>query len=65
MLGVNAAVVGLLLAALYDPVWTSAIGSAEDFALAVVLLGLLAIWKLPPWTVVGLAALGGVVIDAI
>lgn len=65
MLGVNAAVVGLLLAALYDPVWTSAIGNAEDFALAVVLLGLLAVWKLPPWSVVGIAALGGIVIDAI
>ncbi len=65
MLGVNAAVVGLLLAALYDPVWTSAIGNAEDFALGVVLLGLLAVWKLPPWTVVGVAALGGIMIDAI
>ncbi len=65
MLGVNAVVVGLLLAALYDPVWTSAIGNAEDFALATLLFGLLAIWKLPPWTVVGIAALGGIVIDAI
>ncbi len=65
MLGTNAAVVGLLLAALYDPVWTSAIGNAEDFALALVLFGLLAVWKLPPWTVVGIAALGGFVIDAI
>ena len=65
MLGVNAAVVGLLLAALYDPVWTSAILRPEDFALAAVLFGLLAIWKLPPWLVVGIAALGGIVIDAI
>lgn len=65
MLGVNAVVVGLLLAALYDPVWTSAITSAEDFALALVLLGLLAIWKLPPWLVVGIAALGGIMVDAI
>ena len=57
--GVNAAVVGLLLAALYDPVWTSAIHGAEDFALALLALGLLAIWKWPPWLVVVLSALAG------
>lgn len=65
MLGVNAAVVGLLLAALYNPVWTSAIRQPEDFALAAILFALLALWKLPPWLVVGLAALGGIAIDAI
>jgi chromate transporter len=65
MLGVNAAVVGLLMAALYDPVWTSAIGRAEDLALALFLFALLAFWKLPPWVVVGLAAPGGILIDAI
>ena len=57
--GINAAVVGLLLAALYDPVWTSAIHEAEDFAMALLALGLLAIWKWPPWLVVLLAALAG------
>ena len=57
--GINAAVVGLLLAALYDPVWTSAINQAEDFALALLALGLLAIWKWPPWLVVALSALAG------
>lgn len=57
--GINAAVVGLLLAALYDPVWTSAIHQAEDFALALLALGLLAIWKWPPWLVVVLSALAG------
>jgi chromate transporter len=57
--GVNAAVVGILLAALYDPVWTSAISEAEDVALGLVCFGLLMFWKLPPWLVVGLAALGG------
>ena len=62
MMGVNAAVVGLLLAALYNPVWTSAVTAPEDFALALALFLLLAIWKLPPWIVVGLAALGGDVI---
>ena len=54
--GINAAVVGLLLAALYDPVWTSAIHSPEDFGLALTALGLLAIWKWPPWLVVALSA---------
>ena len=54
--GINAAVVGLLLAALYDPVWTSAIHGPEDFGLALVALGLLAIWKWPPWLVVVLSA---------
>lgn len=57
--GVNAAVVGLLLAALYDPVWTSAVKDASDFALASAALGLLMLWKLPPWLVVILSALGG------
>lgn len=50
--GVNAGVVGLLLAALYDPVWTSAIYSVQDFALALVALIALMFWKLPPWLVV-------------
>jgi chromate transporter len=60
--GINAAVVGLLLAALYDPVWTSAIASPADFGLALVAFGLLMFWKLPPWLVVILTALGGVAI---
>jgi chromate transporter len=57
--GVNAAVVGLLLAALYNPVWKSAVLNSGDFALAVGALLLLAIWKAPPWLVVILSALGG------
>ena len=54
--GVNAAVVGLLLAALYNPVWTSAIHSPTDFAIAAVALVLLVAWKVPPWLVVILGA---------
>lgn len=50
--GVNAAVVGLLLAALYQPVWTSAIHRPRDFGLALVALVALMFWKLPPWLVV-------------
>src|SRR5262245_13077453 len=54
--GVNAAVVGLLLAALYNPVWTSAIHARADFAIAAVALLLLVSWKAPPWLVVILGA---------
>ena len=57
--GVNAAVVGILGAALYDPVWTSAIFEAKDFALALAAFGLLQVWRLPPWLVVVLTAAGG------
>jgi chromate transporter len=62
--GVNAAVVGLLLAALYRPVWTSAILGPADFALGLAAFVLLAFWKLPPWLVVLLSAAGGVGIAA-
>ena len=62
--GVNAAVVGLLLAALYDPVWTSAVLDAGDFAIAVTAFGLLAFWKLPPWSVVLFAAAAAEVVTA-
>lgn len=58
--GVNAAVVGLLLAALYDPVWTSAILTPRDFSLALAALVALMFWKLAPWLVVlACATLGG------
>lgn len=59
MQGANAAVVGILAAALYTPVFTSAIGAMPDFALALVCFVMLAAWKAPPWTVVLLAAAGG------
>jgi chromate transporter len=60
--GINAAVVGLLLAALYQPVWTSAIRSPVDVAFAFAMFGLLAFWKMPAWLVVILAAAGGAVV---
>jgi chromate transporter len=50
--GINAAVVGLLLAALYNPVWTSAIFSPRDFAIGLVAFLLLVLWAVPPWLVV-------------
>jgi chromate transporter len=57
--GVNAAVVGLLLAALYDPVWTSGILRSADFGLGLAAFSLLVFWKLPPWLVVILSAVAG------
>ena len=63
--GINAAVVGILLAALYTPVWTSAILRPADFGLAVACLGLLMIWKLPPGVVVIFAAVGGQLLAAV
>lgn len=52
LLGVNAAVVGVLLAALYEPVWTSAIHAPQDIALALAALLALMFWRLPAWLVV-------------
>ena len=65
LLGINAAVVGLLLAALYNPVWTSAILVPADFGLAIGAFTLLVVWKVPPWLVVILTALGGWLIAAL
>ena len=63
--GVGAVVVGLLVAALYDPVWTSAILEPEDFALGLVAFGLLVAWRLPAWAIVLVAAAGGELITAL
>ena len=57
--GANAAVVGLLLAALYHPVWTSAVHQPADFVVALGAYGLLVFWGCPPWLVVGLVAAAG------
>ena len=59
MRGTNAAVVGILGAALYNPVWTSAVSTPRDFALALAGFLLLTVWKLPPWIVVVLLAGAG------
>jgi len=59
MRGTNAAVVGILSAALYNPVWTSAVLTPRDFALALGGFLLLTVWKLPPWIVVALLAAAG------
>ncbi len=63
VMGVNAAVIGILLSALYNPIWTSSILRAQDLALAAILFAMLAFWKLPPWIVVLTGALGGVLLS--
>jgi chromate transporter len=62
--GVNAAVVGLLLAALYRPVWTAGITDAADFALAMTAFLLLFMWQAPPWLVVVLSAAAGALLSS-
>ncbi len=62
LIGINAAVVGILLAAWYDPLWTTAILGPLDFALAVILFVMLVFWKLPPWVVVVAGAAGGMLL---
>jgi chromate transporter len=64
LMGVNAGVVGLLAAAFYDPVWTSAVHRPADFAVAAGAFLLLAVWKVSPVIVVVLGALAGIVLGA-
>lgn len=65
MQGANAAVVGILGAALYHPVWTSAILGPHEFALALAAFVFLSVWKLPSWLVVLMTALGGLLLSVI
>lgn len=65
LMGVNASVVGILIAALYRPIWTSSILRPIDFALAAILFSMLVYWKLPPWIIVIAGALGGMLISYI
>jgi chromate transporter len=59
LMGVNAAVIGILISAFYHPIWTSSILGPIDFAFAAVLFSMLVYWKLPPWVVVLTGAVGG------
>ncbi len=59
IMGVNAGVIGILISALYFPIWTSSILVPADFALAAILFSMLAYWKLPPWIIVVTGAIGG------
>ncbi|MFP3888626.1 chromate transporter [Priestia filamentosa] len=65
LMGVNAAVVGILISAFYDPIWTSAILKPVDFAFSAVLFSMLVYWKLPPWIVVVTGAFGGILLSLI
>lgn len=65
LIGVNAAVVGILISAFYDPIWTSAILKPVDFAFSAVLFSMLVYWKLPPWIVVVTGAFGGMLLSLI
>jgi chromate transporter len=63
--GVNAAVVGILLAALFDPIWTSSVRTPIDFAIALAAFAALVLWKAPAWLVVALTAGAGVLAAAL
>ena len=63
LVGINAAVVGILAAAFFDPVWTSSIENPADFALAAAAFGLLIFWQLPSWLVVILCAAAGILVS--
>ncbi|PWW28458.1 chromate transporter [Cytobacillus oceanisediminis] len=65
LMGVNAAVVGILIAAFYHPIWTSSILEPADFAFAAVLFSMLVYWKLPPWVIVVTGAIGGNILGLI
>jgi chromate transporter len=64
LLGINATVVGLLLAALYHPVWTSAMHGPRDFGLGLAAFVALVAWKLPPWAVVLASGVAGALLRA-
>lgn len=59
LMGVNAAVVGILISAFYQPIWTSSIMEPIDFAFAAILFSMLVYWKLSPWIIVVTGAIGG------
>jgi chromate transporter len=60
LIGINAAVVGLLFAALCHPLWTSAVQSIADFGLVALNFALLVYWKRPVWLVVAVSIIGGI-----
>ncbi|HMR47657.1 MAG TPA: chromate efflux transporter [Arachnia sp.] len=65
MRGVNAAVVGILVAALYTPVFSTAITGPATFCLGLVCFVLLVAWRLPPWVVVLVGAAGGTALSLV
>lgn len=65
MRGANAAVVGILAAALYTPVFVTAVTSPASFCLALVCFVLLVAWRMPPWAVVIVGAAGGTLLTVV
>ncbi|UGB30388.1 chromate transporter [Metabacillus sp. B2-18] len=65
LMGVNAAVVGILISAFYQPIWTSSILTPIDFAFAAILFTMLVYYKLSPWIIVIVGAIGGSLITLI
>ncbi len=65
LLGINAAVVGILLAAFYQPIWTSSVEKPADFVVALLLFAMLAFWKLPPWVIVIVGAISGIILSVL
>ena len=63
LIGVNAAVVGILIAAFYSPIFTSTVKGAVDFVFAAFLFVIISYWKLPPWALVIAGVLGGTLIN--
>lgn len=64
-MGINAAVVGILISSFYQPIWTSTILSTFDFVFAAILYTLLVYWKIPPWIIVVIGGLGGFLLSFI
>lgn len=62
LIGVNAAVVGILIAAFYQPIFTSTVNGVVDFVFAALLFVMIAYWKLPPWSLVIAGVIGGTII---
>jgi chromate transporter len=60
--GVNAAVVGILLAALFDPIWQGSVRAPADFAVALAAFVALVLWKAPVWAVVAATAAAGLLL---
>ncbi|WP_242216772.1 chromate transporter [Bacillus cereus group sp. BfR-BA-01380] len=65
MFGINAAVVGILLAAFYHPIWTSSVMQPADFVVALLLFTMLTFWKMPPWVIVIIGAISGMVLSVL
>ncbi|PAD32168.1 chromate transporter [Paenibacillus sp. 7523-1] len=63
LIGINAAVVGILLAALYQPLWSTAVTTPADFSLVCILFIMLVFWKCPPWLIVITGIIGGTLIE--